>query len=99
MNVMTDAGKQILQMMTAAASILLMGACGVQLWFRLTRLMRGQETADGLAKKQSSIPLRQMAWAAGVHSMVADAGRDGKAQAVERANASACGSRMWQDRS
>lgn len=63
---MTDAGKQILQMMTAAASILLMGACGVQLWFRLTRLMRGQETADGLAKKQSSIPLRRMAWAAGV---------------------------------
>lgn len=63
---MTDAGKQILQMMTAAASILLMGACGVQLWFRLTRLMRGQETADGLAKKQSSIPLRQMAWAAGI---------------------------------
>lgn len=63
---MTDAGKQILQMMTAAASILLMGACGVQLWFRLTRLMRGQETADGLAKKQSSIPLRRMAWAAGI---------------------------------
>ena len=63
---MTDAGKQILQMMTAAASILLMGACGVQLWFRLTRLMRGQETADGLAKKQSSIPLRRMAWAVGV---------------------------------
>lgn len=33
---------------------------------RLTRLMRGQETADGLAKKQSSIPLRRMAWASGV---------------------------------
>ena len=63
---MTDAGKQILQMMTAAASILLMGACGVQLWFRLTRLMRGQETADGLAKKQSSIPLCRMAWTAGI---------------------------------
>lgn len=28
--------------------------------------MRGQETADGLAKKQSSIPLRRMAWAAGI---------------------------------
>lgn len=28
--------------------------------------MRGQETADGLAKKQSSIPLRRMAWASGV---------------------------------
>ena len=63
---MTDAGKTLLQMMTAAASILLMGACGVQLCFRLTRLMRGQETADGLTKEQNSIPLRQMAWVAGI---------------------------------
>ena len=63
---MMDAGKQILPMITAAASMLLMGVCGVQLWFRLTRLMRGQETADGLTKEQSPIPLRQMVWAAGI---------------------------------
>lgn len=34
----------------ALLSIVLMGACGVQLLLRLTRLLRGQETADGLAK-------------------------------------------------
>ena len=61
---MTEAAKTLLQTIAAAASILLMGACGVQLCVRLTRLLRGQETADGLTKKKGSIPLRQMAWAA-----------------------------------
>ena len=63
---MNEAGKTILQMMTAAASIFLMGACGVQLCFRLTRLMRGQETADGLKKPPTQIPAKEMALAAGI---------------------------------
>jgi len=45
----------------------LMGVCGVCLCFRLTRVMRGQESASGLAKEPLQTPplWREMALAAG----------------------------------
>ena len=40
----------------AAASLLLMGACGVGLALRLLRVLRGQEAADGLTRRSAFAP-------------------------------------------
>ena len=63
---MTEALSNVLQMTAAAASVILMGVCGVCLCARLTRVMRGQENASGLTKEPFQIPLpfREMALAA-----------------------------------
>lgn len=56
----------LLERAAAAVSLLLMGACGVQLLARLTRVLRGQERADGLANPPAHAPVRQMLAAAGL---------------------------------
>ena len=63
---MTEALSNVLQMTAAAASVILMGVCGVCLCARLTCVMRGQENASGLTKEPFQIPLpfREMALAA-----------------------------------
>lgn len=63
---MTEALSNVLQMTAAAASVILMGVCGVCLCARLTRVQRGQENASGLTKEPFQIPLpfREMALAA-----------------------------------
>ena len=63
---MTDALSDVLQMTAAAASVILMGVCGVCLCVRLTRVMRGQESASGLTKEPFQTPpiWREMALAA-----------------------------------
>ena len=43
-----DALSNLLQTTAAAASAILMGVCGVCLCVRLTRVMRGEESASGL---------------------------------------------------
>ena len=48
----------------AALSLLLMGICGVKLLWRLTRVLRGQETADGLANPVPHTPARTLVLAA-----------------------------------
>ena len=45
---MMDALSNLLQTTAAAASAILMGVCGVCLCVRLTRVMRGEESASGL---------------------------------------------------
>ena len=45
---MMDALSNLLQTTVAAASAILMGVCGVCLCVRLTRVMRGEESASGL---------------------------------------------------
>ena len=45
---MMDALSNVLQMTAAAASVILMGVCGVCLCVRLTRVMWGEESASGL---------------------------------------------------
>lgn len=58
-----------LEYLGAAASLALMGAFGVQLFIRLTRVLRGQETADGLPNweyhERSGAPLRSLVLVAG----------------------------------
>ena len=63
---MSDALSNLLQMTAAATSVILMGVCGVCLCLRLTRVMRGQESASGLAKEPFQTPplWRDMALAA-----------------------------------
>lgn len=63
---MSDALSNFLQTTAAAASVILMGVCGVCLCVRLTRVLRGQESASGLAKEPFQTPpcLRAMALAA-----------------------------------
>ena len=63
---MTDALSDVLQMTAAAASVILMGVCGVCLCVRLTRVMRGQESASGLPNQTLQTPpdYREMALAA-----------------------------------
>ena len=63
---MTEALSNVLQMTAAAASVILMGVCGVCLCVRLTRVMRGQESASGLTKEPFQTPplWREMALAA-----------------------------------
>ena len=50
----------------AAASLLLMGACGVGLALRLLRVLRGQEAADGLTRRSAFAPGASLLAAAGV---------------------------------
>ena len=47
----------------ALLSLLLMGACGVGLCYRLTRVLRGQEPADGLANEGAQASAREIALA------------------------------------
>lgn len=56
----------LLEEVGAAASLLLMGAAGVRLLMRLTRVLRGQETTDGRAngKDISGAPRREVIMAA-----------------------------------
>ena len=63
---MSDALSNLLQMTAAAASVILMGVCGVCLCVRLTRVMRGQESASGLPNQTLQTPpdYREMALAA-----------------------------------
>ena len=50
----------------ALLSLLLMGACGVGLLIRLTRVMCGQEPADGSANQEGEqAPAREIALAMG----------------------------------
>ena len=50
----------------ALLSLLLMGACGVGLLIRLTRVLRGQEPVDGLANHEGEqAPAREIALAMG----------------------------------
>ena len=62
---MSDEMLAMLEGAAAAASLLLMGIFGVRLLVRLTRLLRGQETAAGLANHRSYAPWRELAAAAG----------------------------------
>lgn len=66
---MNDTLMLVLENLAAAASLLLMGVCGVRLLVRLVRVLRGQEAADGLAGmtgKRTYAPLAALAAAAGV---------------------------------
>ena len=61
---MSDAMMTIMQTLACALSILLMGAIGVQLLWRLVRVLRGKESADGL-HAQLRAPGGELALAAG----------------------------------
>lgn len=56
---------EFLQAGAAALSAALMGACGVQLLARLTRVLRGQEEASGLTNEQEHAPLSALLAVAG----------------------------------
>ena len=53
---MDDRLVYIAEQIAAYASMLLMGACGVQLLLRFARVLRGRETTDGLAKRRRFAP-------------------------------------------
>lgn len=57
---------QALERAAAAMSLLLMGACGAGLLRRLVRVLRGQETADGLTGRRKFAPGDQLLAAAGI---------------------------------
>lgn len=56
----------MLERAAAALSLLLMGACGVSLVRRLVRVLRGQETADGLSDNRPHAPGASLLLAAGI---------------------------------
>jgi len=53
---MDDRLVYIAEQIAALASVLLMGACGVQLLLRFARVLRGREAADGLARRRRFAP-------------------------------------------
>ena len=63
---MSDVLLGIVPGIASALSVVLMGAYGFRLLMRLTRVLRGQESADALTKEQGKapLPLRAMACAA-----------------------------------
>ncbi|MGN0775732.1 MAG: mannosyltransferase family protein [Candidatus Ventricola sp.] len=63
---MDDSLMRTLETAAAALSLLLMGACGVGLLVRLVRVLRGQETADGLTQRRKTAPASALLAAAGI---------------------------------
>ena len=55
-----------MELLASAVSLLLMGACGVQLLIRLARVLRGQERADGMEHPAPHAPARDLLAAAGL---------------------------------
>lgn len=66
---MNDTLMLVLENLAAAASLLLMGTCGVRLLVRLVRVLRGREAVDGLAgttEKRIYAPFSALTAAAGI---------------------------------
>lgn len=61
---MSDFMLSVLEGAAAAVSLLLMGIFGVRLLLRLIRVLRGQETADGLTRRRICAPAGELAAAA-----------------------------------
>jgi len=63
---MSDEGLIVFEYLAAGLSIALMGLCGVKLLLRFVRVLRAEESANGLPVRRRTAPKRELAAAAGV---------------------------------